>query len=407
MKPNAVIIIIVLVLVASCKNENNTNIRNDNIETISFYKNYQEKLPYSSFVDTIELIPLETTEKSLIGEITRVVFDDNKYYVRSTNGMQNAKLYVFDDAGKYLKQIGEKGNGPGEYILFKDFSINSNHDIIIADAQKFLVYDEDGVFSYAISLDTFFSAKEIVCTTTNDILALYASPDLFDNNMLSIVSREGVERNFFNRGKIEAIRCGLLNNWRSLVSTDTCYYLNYAYCDTIFAISQDFKDFSAKYSIDYGKNKLSNIEVHPNEDVSTWRKKLSAVDNYLNAISIGIGDYYLYIGTTNKTYDGYLTLYSLKNKKSITARKLIDDMYLKDMLVPITAKRIPQNMDDNDIIWAIESTILIDGFKQYWSNLSAPRREAFKRDYAEWYRICTSLKEDDNPVLMRIRVKDF
>ena len=371
MKPNAVIIIIVLVLVASCKSESNTNIRNDNIETISFYKNYQEKLPFSAFVDTIEIIPLETTEENLIGEITRVIFDDDTYYVRSTNGMQNAKLFAFNDTGKYLKKIGKKGNGPGEYILFKDFSIDSNHNIIIADAQRILVYDKDGTFSHALPLGTYFSAMEIVCTPADDILALYASPDLFDNNMLSI------------------------------------YYLNYAYCDTIFAISQNLKDFSAKYFIDYGKNKLSNIEVRPDEDVLTWRKKLSALSNYLNTVSMGFGDDYLYIGTADKIYDGYLTLHSFKNKKTVTARKLIDDMYLKGMVVPITAKRIPQNMDDNDIIWAVESEILINGFKQYWSNLSEPRREAFKRDYAEWYRICTSLKEDDNPVLMRIKVKDF
>ena len=407
MKPNAVIIIIVLVLVASCKSESNTNIRNDNIETISFYKNYQEKLPFSAFVDTIEIIPLETTEENLIGEITRVIFDDDTYYVRSTNGMQNAKLFAFNDTGKYLKKIGKKGNGPGEYILFKDFSIDSNHNIIIADAQRILVYDKDGTFSHALPLGTYFSAMEIVCTPADDILALYASPDLFDNNMLSIISRDGVVRNFFNRGKVEAIRCGLLNKWRSLIATDTCYYLNYAYCDTIFAISQNLKDFSAKYFIDYGKNKLSNIEVRPDEDVLTWRKKLSALSNYLNTVSMGFGDDYLYIGTADKIYDGYLTLHSFKNKKTVTARKLIDDMYLKGMVVPITAKRIPQNMDDNDIIWAVESEILINGFKQYWSNLSAPRREAFKRDYAEWYRICTSLKEDDNPVLMRIKVKDF
>ena len=82
-------------------------------------------------------------------------------------------------------------------------------------------------------------------------------------------------------------------------------------------------------------------------------------------------------------------------------------MFLKGAIIPITGRRIPHNIDGNDILWEIEPEILMDGFKQYWSNLSAPRREAFKRNYAEWYRICTTLKEDDNPILMRIKVKDF
>ena len=56
----------------------------------------------------------------MIGEVNRIVFDDNKYYVRSTNSMQNGKLFVFDKDGKFLQQIGRKGGGPDEYIEMDD-----------------------------------------------------------------------------------------------------------------------------------------------------------------------------------------------------------------------------------------------------------------------------------------------
>ena len=81
-------------------------------ETIDFFASYQDKLPLSTFVDTIELIPLETTDENLIGEITRLVYKDDKYYLRSTTGMRDGKLFVFDRTGKFIQQVGYIGEGP-------------------------------------------------------------------------------------------------------------------------------------------------------------------------------------------------------------------------------------------------------------------------------------------------------
>lgn len=117
---NYLFIIILIGFISSCSTKRDKPIQEGNWETIRFDENYVKELPFSSFVDTIELIPLETTEKNLIGEVNRIVFDDNKYYVRSTNSMQNGKLFVFDKDGKFLQQIGRKGGGPDEYIEMDD-----------------------------------------------------------------------------------------------------------------------------------------------------------------------------------------------------------------------------------------------------------------------------------------------
>lgn len=73
MKHVAIFIIALLTLI-SCRNKDNSNIKNSDIETISVFEHYSDKKSFSSFIDTIELIPLETTEDNLIGEITRIVF---------------------------------------------------------------------------------------------------------------------------------------------------------------------------------------------------------------------------------------------------------------------------------------------------------------------------------------------
>ena len=42
-----------------------------------------------------------------------------------------------------------------------------------------------------------------------------------------------------------------------------------------------------------------------------------------------------------------------------------------------------------------------------YQRLSAADRETLQQKYPAWDQICSSLKEDDNPVLLRIKVKDF
>ncbi len=404
---NYLFIIILIGFISSCSTKRDKPIQEGNLETICFDENYVKELPFSSFVDTIELIPLETTEKNLIGEVNRIVFDDNKYYVRSTNSMQNGKLFVFDKDGKFLQQIGRKGGGPDEYIEMEDFTVTHDNKIVLASYHKLLTFDDNGEFLYATPLGPSFTVKETVSTSENEILAFHSLPILLDNNMLSVIGKNGIESMLFNRGEIEAVRSSFLTCWRSLLSTDSCFYLKYAYCDTIFSISQDLKEFHPIYGIDYGKKKIPNLKVSPKGDALTWEKKLNQLDDFVRFASFGIGDDFVYLGTTGKSYEGYLTLYSPKTKKSVSSRKLVDDMYLKGNVISITPKRIPHNMDGNDILWEIEPVVLLEGFEQFWSGLSDSDRETFKRDYAEWYRICTSLKEDDNPVLMRIKVKNF
>ena len=96
---NNILFIILSFSLLSCQHKGDST-KNSTIETIPVFSNYTAELPFSAFVDTIELIPLETTEDNLIGEITRVIFNDGKYYIRSTNGMQNPKLFVFNENGK-------------------------------------------------------------------------------------------------------------------------------------------------------------------------------------------------------------------------------------------------------------------------------------------------------------------
>ena len=401
---NSILFIILSFSLLSCQHKGDST-KNSTIETIPVFSNYTAELPFSAFVDTIELIPLETTEDNLIGEITRVIFNDGKYYIRSTNGMQNPKLFVFNENGKYIQKISKQGIGPGEYIQFEDFTIANDNHIVIADYRKLLYFDPEGQFLHETKVEIpptegDFSPTEILPTKDNEYLIFLTFPE---KHLLAKINNEGKQDFFFDPGEDGVKKSQFFRTWRALFSTDSCFYLSYPYCDTIYSISSDLSKITPSYYIDYTPKKLPDIPIEPTDDVISWKKKLSHLGDYLKTASFGIRDKFLYIGITDKAYKGYLSLYSKRSKKIMTAKKLVDDMYLKGNVITVTGKRIPHNMDGNDIIWEISPRILMKGYQR----LSAADRETLQQKYPAWDQICSSLKEDDNPVLLRIKVKDF
>jgi hypothetical protein len=72
------------------------------------------------FLNRVELIPLETTDSNLIKNITKVVFYRDEFYIKDIY----EGLFVFDTTGHFIRKIGRKGSGPGEYGYISDFCIN-------------------------------------------------------------------------------------------------------------------------------------------------------------------------------------------------------------------------------------------------------------------------------------------
>ena len=149
------IFLLIGLILFACKEEQTDSLRNKDLITIDFESSLVDKLKFSQFVDTIEFIPLETTNRNLIGEIQRVIYDDEKYYIRTTHGMQNANLFVFDKKGKFLWGLNKRGNGPGEYNDFEDFLLTKER-INVISYFKFISYDKLGQFIKESKIGEFY-----------------------------------------------------------------------------------------------------------------------------------------------------------------------------------------------------------------------------------------------------------
>ncbi len=92
----------------------------------------QRPNPVPDILDKYHYITLETSDESLIGEIKKIVIQNDKLYVLNSQ----STIKVFDDKGKFLSGIDKKGRGPGEYIEISDFQVLGNNIYVLQGSTR-------------------------------------------------------------------------------------------------------------------------------------------------------------------------------------------------------------------------------------------------------------------------------
>jgi hypothetical protein len=177
-------------LLFSCNNEKKkqseeSEINKKNLINLKIKGDIHNLLQIDSIFNDITTIPLETKEECLIKEIVKVLFHGNKMFLQD----EAQKLLVFDTNGKFLKEIGKKGKGPGEFLELRDFDIDKDGNIYILDRKQILKYNNDGTFlkgfSYHFSpTDKTFCIPFQFATKDNDNFYIWGgSLGLKDNSI--------------------------------------------------------------------------------------------------------------------------------------------------------------------------------------------------------------------------------
>lgn len=70
-------------------------------------------------VDSITYLLLETSDRILLGDVIRAMREEDRYFVQDTKG-----LFAFDVQGKFVCEIGRRGQGFGEYYNLDCFYLD-------------------------------------------------------------------------------------------------------------------------------------------------------------------------------------------------------------------------------------------------------------------------------------------
>ncbi|MDR1755341.1 MAG: 6-bladed beta-propeller, partial [Culturomica sp.] len=125
-----------------------------------------------NWVQDVEVIPLETSDKALVGMVDGVIATDSNIIIYDTR--QTNKVFIFSRAGKYQATISRSGRGPQEYIGISHVAMLPGNQILaIHDnwGQKVLYFSLDGRFISSIPAGFWFIKMEyldenlVVCAT--------------------------------------------------------------------------------------------------------------------------------------------------------------------------------------------------------------------------------------------------
>ncbi len=90
-----------------------------------------------------KIIKLETTDYSLLSELKKVMVDkEGDIYVLDDS--RPPRLLKFDKDGKFKKQYGRVGSGPGEYNDFLNFTVDTGNNVILLTPIKFIKFKKNG-----------------------------------------------------------------------------------------------------------------------------------------------------------------------------------------------------------------------------------------------------------------------
>lgn len=225
-----------------------------------------------------KIIEFETNDSSLLYEINNVDIIDNKIIVQT-----RGKSIAFNLNGKYLFNVGVKGDAPNEYkkqtgLFVKDKFLN----LFDGTSKKILRYNEEGDYMATVKIAT--NSKGLFPTTIYPLRnGNYISKNTFQGDSEKTPTLSLLDDQFENVYSISGryLKTGFVISDNFFQYKDDILYwetLN----DTIFAI-ENYKKISPKYFVDFNKYAIPN-SVRKGKDVYDLIEYTNKPEN-LNSIA--------------------------------------------------------------------------------------------------------------------------
>ena len=206
-----------------------------------------------SFVEEVKIIPLETTEKSLVDAIYKIFVTESNIYIYDR--FKGRGIIIFDKEGKFVNRI-SYGQGPGEVFRLWEVAYDYNNNELIAYQHPFLYfYNKLGEFIRQERLPFGFHSFTVIPD------GYVFKTDRQGNEHLDIW-RDYTLLVTDKKFKIKSIAMPALEN---IVNYGWYYYLynnnntimvTQNFTDTVFQYVSETNKLKARYIIDYSKKKL-------------------------------------------------------------------------------------------------------------------------------------------------------
>lgn len=363
---------------AGCGNQSKpVSVEQEIITPLSAGNAVDDLLPY---IDSVEVVPLETTGKALIGLVGKILLLPNgNVLIKST-----ASMFMFSPEGKFLFQIGKNGRGPEEFLTIDDVCLSQDaRELWILGGCEIVKYStETGRFirKTTLELPEICNGFDAIASGPGHSAFLYYCPQMDENNFsedfycLYRYDEQGRILQKFLPRKDYGLNIALITQ-----TSDNRYILRPQDSDNICYYLSDSLPVP-RVKIDFGKETIKN---RYSSDLQTYLRS----DYYKMPVYIyDTRDYFYFSYCGPEATDCYC-IHSFKNSKTITWERKGDDA---DGMFMIGGA-------DKDFFYGI--------YNDYrdWDEILLNRQDLLKRAIIQKTHL--RIPEDSNPLLVKVKFK--
>ena len=334
----------------------------------------------------IEIIPLETTEHSLIGgSASKIIFYNNHYYILDAPNPSKS-FYCFDEQGKFVRKIGNEGRGPEEYIFVQNFVINeSNHTAeLLSPFGTIYTYELSGKFVGKKRLPDLVPNYQHIKLLNDSIRILLSATDNNQDQLYvySTQSNTIVNSYYQENPAIFQWSCGKFYQYNNAI------YFCKPLVSKVFKIDQH--GYEVAYAWDFGALNPENIKF----DTDITNERLSEM--FRNSQIKG----FLFYQSQNDNY--YFTSF-INQEPSVSAykQKYTSVLYEKRNNKKFVFEKFKEGLMFLPIFWCNDYVLATS---TAFSNNTSKRVDPSVLD-EENRRKLNAIKEDDNPFIIKYYFK--
>lgn len=356
-------------------NQHQTFNREHATSEIDLQKELDSPPSFYDYFSKIEIIPLETSEESLIKKMTESTYYRGNFYILDK---PQKKLFVFNKEGRFLHTIDKRGNGPGEYSDIADFQFNrfSGDLELLNPMGGVLRYDSLGqVFKEKIPLPLTVAAIHNFIALSKDTYLFFCEARDGEKMVVYDIRQKKIVSEMYNLPEFLFSNTSYHHSYSPFYVYDGKVHFVQAYNGDVFTLENN--SLVPKYLWDFGKQNfdISGLEEKPIEYYIKYGRSTGA--KYAN-IFISYGE--------NSRY--YLTEFFFNNKIC----SLIFDKQTKKSSVFNTFKEghrcIPSFVDKDAVYCLMRVTSVNIG-------VNVEALEDANR------KIVENLTDDSNPVIIK------
>jgi len=283
-----------------------------------------------------KIIPLETTDSSVLGKITKIQKYEDNWYV--FDFLHNRSIMCFSKNGEYSFSV-SRGKGPGEIITPSDFYVHKEK-LFIKDNHCIAIYEhKNGEFIDKISTNNSLFNKFII-SKSDDILTFGYSPPkriIEKDTIKPNVVKESIMLYKLLNNNYEETKCFLKGNYEFKYFvphkpiSKRGDHLLFVYPPSTKIYSYRKGDLKPSYKIDFGKYSFKEQEL--NRDIDFYisrikeKKRIGFIDDINETSEFISFSFVKNIGEKS------FALFSKKSHNAVLFKSLLEKSKLPDMSI--------------------------------------------------------------------------